>query len=74
MFLVKNNALQNDDNYVVGIGASAGGLEAINELFDHGVIIAKGKENEGAVFTIVLPADQPRRPRVDEEVTKSNQI
>jgi len=40
----------------------------------HGVIIAKGKENEGAVFTIVLPADQPRRPRVDEEVTKSNQI
>lgn len=35
MFLVKNSALQRDDNYVVGIGASAGGLEAINELFDH---------------------------------------
>jgi two-component system CheB/CheR fusion protein len=35
MFLVKNNALQSNDNYVVGIGASAGGLEAINEVFDH---------------------------------------
>jgi two-component system CheB/CheR fusion protein len=35
MFLVKNKTLQNDDIYVVGIGASAGGLEAINELFDH---------------------------------------
>lgn len=35
MFLVKNNALQNDDIYVVGVGASAGGLEAINDLFDH---------------------------------------
>jgi two-component system CheB/CheR fusion protein len=40
----------------------------------HGVIAAKGRENEGAVFTIVLPAEQPRRTRVDEEVTKSNQI
>ena len=27
-----NNSLSN--NYVVGVGASAGGLEAINELFD----------------------------------------
>jgi two-component system CheB/CheR fusion protein len=35
MFSVKNNALQNDGHYVVGIGASAGGLEAINDLFDH---------------------------------------
>jgi len=35
MFLLKHNTLQQDDNYVVGIGASAGGLEAINEFFDH---------------------------------------
>jgi two-component system CheB/CheR fusion protein len=35
LFFTKNNAPQQDDTYVVGIGASAGGLEAINELFDH---------------------------------------
>lgn len=34
-FLSKNNTLKQDDIYIVGIGASAGGLEAINELFDH---------------------------------------
>ena len=34
-FLSKNNSLKHDDIYIVGIGASAGGLEAINELFDH---------------------------------------
>jgi two-component system CheB/CheR fusion protein len=35
LFFVKNRAPQHDDTYVVGIGASAGGLEAINELFDN---------------------------------------
>lgn len=31
----KNNNLHRYDNYVVAIGASAGGLEAIHEFFDH---------------------------------------
>jgi two-component system CheB/CheR fusion protein len=35
LFLSKNNAIRQDDTYIVGIGASAGGLEAINVLFDH---------------------------------------
>ena len=35
LFLSKNNTIRQDDIYVVGIGASAGGLEAINEVFDH---------------------------------------
>ena len=35
LFFTKNNTPQQDDTYVIGIGASAGGLEAINELFDH---------------------------------------
>ncbi|WP_298734448.1 chemotaxis protein CheB [uncultured Chitinophaga sp.] len=39
----------------------------------HGLIVAKGKEHEGAEFTIVLPVSQPHRPRVDEEVTRANQ-
>jgi two-component system CheB/CheR fusion protein len=37
----------------------------------NGIIIANGKENEGAEFTIVLPAEQPRRPHVEEEVRAS---
>lgn len=40
----------------------------------HGIINAKGKENEGAEFTIVLPAEQPRRAHVDEELTRINQL
>ncbi|AEW02195.1 hypothetical protein A4D02_34520 [Niastella koreensis] len=35
LFFTKNNTPQQDDTYVIGIGASAGGLEAINELFDN---------------------------------------
>lgn len=35
MFFLENNTSQKNNTYVVGIGASAGGLEAINEFFDN---------------------------------------
>mgnify|MGYP001362359287 FL=1 len=35
LFSGRNRVPQQDDTYVIGIGASAGGLEAINELFDN---------------------------------------
>lgn len=35
LFVSRNNTIKQDDIYIVGIGASAGGLEAINEVFDH---------------------------------------
>jgi two-component system, chemotaxis family, CheB/CheR fusion protein len=35
LFSGRNRTTQHDDTYVIGIGASAGGLEAINELFDN---------------------------------------
>src|SRR5690349_17101127 len=35
MFYLDNDAVQKDEIYIVAIGASAGGLEAINELFDN---------------------------------------
>lgn len=34
--LIKDSSYNSSkDHYFIGIGASAGGLEAINELFDH---------------------------------------
>jgi len=47
LFLSKNNTLRQDDIYIVGIGASAGGLEAINDVFDH------VSDNDNAAFIVV---------------------
>lgn len=57
-----------DDHFIVGVGASAGGLEAINELFDN------IPENNGFSFVIIQHLSPNYKSLMDELLAKHTKL
>jgi two-component system CheB/CheR fusion protein len=52
------------------------GLAIANKIIErhHGIIAAKGRENEGAEFIILLPEEQPEQRQQNEALVKLNSL
>ncbi|EMR02074.1 chemotaxis protein CheB [Cesiribacter andamanensis] len=64
----KRSTARQDDHYIVGVGASAGGLEAINELFDN------ISQTENFSFVVVQHLSPTHKSLMDELLTKHTQM